>query len=95
MLFAFPDATYTMGLLGGFAAITWVVVKRNWPSCMTLTISEWMFLIWMLMMLSASEKYFSLLSYGRRFSGIINRDPPRPEDALHANAKPRKDVYSR
>jgi hypothetical protein len=37
---------------GGFAALTWVVIERNWLSWMSLAISGWMFLVWMLMMLS-------------------------------------------
>jgi hypothetical protein len=37
--------------LGGFAALTWVVIERTWLSWITLAISGWMFLVWMLMML--------------------------------------------
>ena len=40
-----------LATLGGFAALTWVVIERNWLSWITLAISGWMFLVWMLMML--------------------------------------------
>jgi hypothetical protein len=41
-----------LAAVGGFAALTWVVIERNWLSWMSLAISGWMFLVWMLMMLS-------------------------------------------
>jgi len=40
-----------LATLGGFAALTWVVIERNWLSWITLAISGWIFLVWMLMML--------------------------------------------
>lgn len=40
-----------LATVGGFAALTWVVIERNWFSWITLAISGWMFLVWMLMMM--------------------------------------------
>lgn len=42
-----------LATVGGFASLTWVVVERNWLSWMAFAVSAWMFLVWMLMMLSA------------------------------------------
>ena len=42
-----------LATLGGFAALTWVVIERNWLSWMGLAISGWMFAVWMLMTLSS------------------------------------------
>lgn len=42
-----------LATVGGFAALTWVVIEKNWLSWVALAISGWMFLVWMLMMLSA------------------------------------------
>src|SRR5260370_20339500 len=42
--------TATIGVLASF---TWVTIERNWASWMALAISVWMFLIWMLGLLSA------------------------------------------
>jgi len=42
-----------LAALGGFAALTWVVIERNWLSWIALASSGWMFLVWMLMMLSS------------------------------------------
>jgi hypothetical protein len=39
-----------LATIGGFAAFTWVVIERNWFSWVTLAVSGWMFLIWMLML---------------------------------------------
>jgi hypothetical protein len=41
-----------LATLGAFAALTWVVIEKNWLSWMALAISGWMFGVWMLMMLS-------------------------------------------
>ena len=41
-----------LATVGGLAALTWVVIERNWLSWMALAISGWMFLVWMLMTLS-------------------------------------------
>jgi hypothetical protein len=40
-----------LATIGGFAAVTWVVIERNWLSWMALGVSCWMFLVWMVMML--------------------------------------------
>jgi|HubBroStandDraft_3_1064219.scaffolds.fasta_scaffold663460_1 hypothetical protein len=42
-----------LATLAGFAALTWVVIERNWLSWIALTSSGWMFFVWMLMMLSS------------------------------------------
>lgn len=42
-----------LATLGAFAALTWVVIERNWLSWMALAISGWTFGVWMLMMLSS------------------------------------------
>jgi hypothetical protein len=44
--------TVILATLGAFAALTWVVIEKNWLSWMALAISGWMFGVWMLMMLS-------------------------------------------
>jgi phosphate/sulfate permease len=42
-----------LATLGGFAAVTWVVIERHWLSWMALAISGWMFAVWMLMLLES------------------------------------------
>ena len=42
-----------LATVGGGAALTWVVIEKNWLSWVALAISAWMFFVWMLMMLSA------------------------------------------
>ncbi|MGA8154285.1 MAG: hypothetical protein WB952_25290 [Terriglobales bacterium] len=43
---------FLLATTGGLAALTWAIIERNWLSWMALAISGWMFLTWMLMVLS-------------------------------------------
>ena len=42
-----------LATLAAFAALTWVVIERNWLSWMAFAVSGWMFCVWMLMLLSS------------------------------------------
>lgn len=44
---------WLLATISSLAAFTWIVVERNWFSWMAFAISGWMFLIWMLMLVSA------------------------------------------